>query len=230
MGPNIAIEETWTPEPELMDRPPRRIVTSDYPDLNGVNLPMLVGTGAILTLAGLGVFISGMIGRSGGMIGGGVLLVLLGVAALAFFPLRQRQHMERAQRLVEQGMPVAARLLSADPLNGSPTARVLRYQVANQEGELVHKQVNADDAVLPKRIPTNVTALVDLNSGDVELYLALPLRAAPRTSTAGATVEIPVAARPAEDMGTISTPIPTPGPRIEKPKEEEQKPKRETYE
>lgn len=214
-----------------MDRPPRRVVPSDYPDLNGVNLPMFLGVGGIVGLVGLGLFIGGLAGRSGGMIGGGIVLTLMGVAAFAILPMKQKQHLERAQRLIEQGMPVAARLLSADPLNGSPTARVLRYQVANQEGELIHKEVNADDSVLPKRIPTNVTALVDLSSGDAELYLALPFRAAPRTSTSGAPVEIPVATRPVpEDMGTISTPIATPTTRVEKPKEEEPKPKRETYE
>jgi hypothetical protein len=213
-----------------MDRPPRRVVASDYPDLNGVNLPVFVGLGGLLTLGGIGLFIAGLAGRGGPMIALGAALTLLGLAAVAIFPMRQKQHLERAERLVETGMPVGARLLSADPLNGSPTARVLRYQVANQAGELIHRQVNADDAVLPKRIPTNVTALLDLKSGDVELYLALPFRATARTSTETAPVDIPAVAKPAEDMGTITAPLPEPSTRVEKPKEEAPKPKRETYE
>jgi hypothetical protein len=230
MGPNIAIEETWAPEPELMDRPPRRTVAADYPDLNGINMPVFLGLGGVFTVVGVVLFILGLARHAGGMVGGGIVLALLGIATVIVFPARQRQHIERSERLVEQGMPVAARLISADPLNGSPTARVLRYQVPGKDGELVHKQVNADDAVLPKRIPTNVTALIDLASGDVELYMALPFRAAARTSVGTtAPVEIPIAAKP-EDMGTIPATIPVPTTRIEKPKEEPEQPKRETYE
>jgi hypothetical protein len=230
MGPNIAIEETWAPEPELLDRPPRRTVAADYPDLNGINMPVFLGLGGVFTVAGVVLFILGLAKHAGGMIGGGIVLALLGIATVIIFPARQKQHIERSERLVEQGMPVAARLISADPLNGSPTARVLRYQVPGKDGELVHKQVNADDAVLPKRIPTNVTALIDLESGDVELYMALPFRAAARSTATTAPVEIPIAAKP-EDMGTIpAATIPVPTTRIEKPKEEPEQPKRETYE
>ncbi len=230
MGPNIAIEEAWAPEPELMDRPPRRAVAADYPDLNGINLPVFLGLGGLFTVAGLVLFVLGLAKHTGGMIGGGVVLALLGIATVIVFPARQKQHMERAERLIEQGMPVGARLISADPLNGSPTARVLRYQVPGKDGELIHKQVNADDAVVPKRVPTNVTALLDLESGDVELYMALPLRAVSRTAATATPVEIPITAQPVEDMGTIQTPIPTPVTRVEKPKEEPEQPKRETYE
>lgn len=229
MGPNIAIEENWTPEPELFERPPRRVVASDYPDLNGVNLPLFLGVGAVLLLAGVGLFVGGLAKHAGGMTVGGLLLALLGVAGVVFFPMRQRQHVERAEHLVTNGVPVVARLLSADPLNGSPTARALKYQITGKDGDIVHREVNADDSVLPKRVPCQITALMDMASGDADLYLALPFRAVARTTATAPVAETPVV--PVEaNMGTVSpTVIPTPI-RVEKPKVEEEKPKRETYE
>ena len=229
MGPNIAIEENWTPEPELFDRPPRRVVASDYPDLNGVNLPLFLGIGAVLLLAGVGLFVNGLAKHAMGMTVSGLMLTGLGIADVVIFPIRQRQHVERSEHLVTHGVPVVARLISAEPLNGSATARALKYQITGKDGDLVHREVNADDSVLPKRVPCQVTALMDMNSGDAELYLVLPFRAVPRTSTAPA-VETPVV--PAETgMGTVSAPV-VPAPvRVEKPRaEEEAKPKRETYE
>lgn len=229
MGPNIAIEENWTPEPELFDRPPRRVVASDYPDLNGVNLPLFLGIGAVLLIAGVGLFVSGLAKGAGGMIGGGLTLTLLGVAGVVFFPIRQKQHVERAEHLVTNGVPVVARLISAEPLNGSATARALKYQITGKDGDIVHREVNADDSALPKRVPCQITALMDMASGDAELYLALPFRAVARTGAA-AVAQTPVV--PVEtNMGTVNPAvIPTPV-RVEKPKvEEEAKPKRETYE
>ena len=229
MGPNIAIEENWTPEPELFERPPRRVVASDYPDLNGVNMPLFLGVGAVLLLAGAGLFVGGLAKGAGATIAGGLFLTGLGIVAVVFFPIRQKQHLERAEHLVTNGVPVVARLLSAEPLNGSATARALKYQITGKDGDIVHREVNADDSVLPKRVPCQITALMDMASGDAELYLALPFRAVARTSSAVAA-ETPVV--PVEtNMGTVSpTVIPTPV-RVEKPKvEEEEKPKRETYE
>ena len=230
MGPNIAIEENWTPEPELVERPPRRVVASDYPDLNGVNLPIFLGLGGVSTAIGIVLFVLGLAGKGGGFAFGGLLLTALGVAAVVVLPMRHRQHIERAESLVVNGVPVVARLLSADPLNGSATARALRYQVTGKDGEMLHKEVNADDSVLPKRIPTQVTALLDLVSGDVELYLALPFRAVARASAAVPVVapQVPVET---QEMGTVVAPVAEPQPRPErKPEVVEPKPKRETYE
>ena len=230
MGPNIAVEENWTPEPELYDRPPRRVIAADYPDLNGVNMPLVLGLGAVFLIGGAGLFIAGLATHKALMIVGGLFLTGLGIADVVIFPARQKQHLERAEHLVTNGVPVAARLLSAEPLNGSPSARALKYQVPGKEDTVVHREVNADDSTLPKRIPCNVTALMDMNSGDAELYLALPFRAVARTATTAQAAETPVA--PVEaNMGTVSpAAIPTPTVRVEKPKVEEEKPKRETYE
>ena len=53
-----------------------------------------------------------------------------------------------------------ARLLSADNLSGDTFARSVKYQVSLPGGELDHREVNIDDRVLPKRIPSNTTAVM----------------------------------------------------------------------
>lgn len=139
----------------------------------------------------------------------------------------------RSEHLVTNGAPVMARLLSADNLNGDTYARSVKYQVSLPGGELGHREVNVDDRVLPKRIPSNVTALMDMSSGDVELYVALPFRAVAKAvpaSVAAAQAQQAAAQQAVpQEMGTIAVSN-APEIKREKPKEETQKPKRETFE
>jgi hypothetical protein len=87
-------------------------------------------------------------------------------------------------------------------------------------GELVHRDVNADDRSLPKRIPANVTALMDLASRDVELYCALPFRviskAAPPTGarptpTVTETPSAPTLSPTPDMVSTATAPNPVAG-------------------
>jgi hypothetical protein len=56
-------------------------------------------------------------------------------------------------------------------------------------GDLVRREANADERALPKRIPANVTALLDLRTSEVELYCALPFRAIAPPEAAQAPVD-----------------------------------------
>lgn len=235
MSMNVNIEEAWMPEPELMESVPRRVAAfDDYPDLNRPNVPVMAGISGVLLLGGFVLFLLALL-RKGGSLPIGLVLILVGVAGLVYFPYRLRMHLQRAEALVERGTPVMARILSADNLNGDTYARSVKYQITVPGGELVHREVNADDRTLPKRIPANVTAVMDLQSGDAELYLALPFRAVRKTQTAPAPAPVvpPTPTpqpRPAasQSMGTIQAPV-SPEIKREKPKEDTKK-TTETYE
>jgi hypothetical protein len=236
MSMNVNVEEVWMPEPELMEPTPRRMVPfEDYPDRNRPNVPLFGGISAFLVVLGFAL-ISFAVSKRGGNIPAGAVSLGLGFVGMVFFPYRLRTHLQRATQLVEYGNPVMARLLSADNLSGDTYTRSVKYQVTIPGGELTHKQINVDDRVLPKRIPSNVTALMDMQSGDVELYCALPFRAVRKVQPA--PVAAPVesrttttqAATPAapQAMETIAT-TPVPEIKREKPKEDTKK-TTETYE
>jgi hypothetical protein len=231
MSMNVNVDDAWVPEPELLEAAPRRIVSfDDVPDRNRPNVLVMGGISGLLLVGGFALFGIAITKHSFNALMG-LPIVLAGVAGLVYFPWRLRQHLSRAEHLLTNGAPVMARILSADNLNGDTYARSVKYQVSLPGGDLDHREVNVDDRVLPKRIPSNTTALMDLSSGDVELYIALPFRAvaksAPRVS-ATATPQEPARPVPSE-MGTIAVSN-APEIKRDKPKDETPQPKRETFE
>ena len=186
--PQNTVQESWEPEPELRDKPPRRITPADYPDLNQTNLTLFYAIGGVLLLVGLVLFFMGLTGKGIGFTLGGVVLALGGTAAFVVFPQKQRAHLARAENLVTNGIPVVARVLSSENLTGDSTyGRAVKYQVTLPGGEMAHRTTNADERALPKRVPGDTTALIDVASGDVELYCALPFRAVPKNPVAATT-------------------------------------------
>lgn len=235
MSMNVNVEEAWMPEPELMEAVPRRIVAyEEHPDRNRPNVPVFSGISGFLLVLGFALFGFSISGR-GGNLPSGLVLVVVGIAGLVYFPYRLRLHLQRSEQLVERGTPVMARILSADNLSGDVYSRNVKYQVTIPGGELTHRSVNADDRTLPKRIPANVTALMDMQSGDCELYLALPYRAVPKPQVATpaprattTTPTQPTAASSNPTMGAVHAPV-VPEIKREKPQDENKK-TTETYE
>lgn len=231
MSMNVNVDDAWVPEPELLEAAPRRIVSfEDVPDRNRPNVLVLGGVSGLLLVVGFGLFVVAITKHSFNAVLG-LPLVLAGIAGLVYFPMRLRQHLARTEHLVTNGAPVMARILSADNLNGDTYARSVKYQVSLPGGDLDHREVNVDDRVLPKRIPSNVTALMDLKSGDVELYIALPFRAVPKPAPVVVATQLPESAsqRTPQAMGTIAV-SDAPEIKREKPKDETPQPKRETFE
>jgi hypothetical protein len=181
MAPNVSVEESWEPEPELRDTPPRRLVEGEFPDMNKPPIGVLLAVGGALLLLGFAIIfvqsaklwglLSGLL-----LIGGGLLMLIIA-------PNKEKKHQERIENLVSNGLPRMARILGSQNLSGSPYKRTITYQYVNLEGEMKHRSVNVDDRALPRRIPSNVTILMDVKTGDVELYCVLPYRAMPRTAT-----------------------------------------------
>lgn len=234
MSMNVNVDNAWVPEPELLEAAPRRIVPfEDYPDRNRPNVLLMGGISGVLLVAGFFLFGRYISKQSLSMplMLLSIPLMLGGVAGLVYFPWRLRQHLLRSEHLLTNGAPVMARILSADNLNGDTYARSVKYQVSLPGGDLDHREVNVDDRALPKRIPSNVTALMDLSTGDVELYIALPFRAVLKSApivTAATTATPEPARQEPQAMGTISV-ADAPEIKRDKPKEETQ-PKRETFE
>lgn len=229
MAMNINVDDAWVPELELMDAAPRRIIAfEDYPDRNRPNVLLLTGVAGVLLAVGFALF--GLaITKRGGSIPLSIPLLLAGIAGLVYFPMKLRQHLARAEHLVTNGAPVMARLLSADNLNGDTYARSVKYQVSLPGGELAHRDVNVDDRVLPKRIPSSATALMDFSSGDVELYIALPFRAVAKSAPRDLVAPVVAPVATPQEMGTIRM-ANAPEIKREKPKDESNEPKRETFE
>ncbi|GAB4456874.1 MAG: hypothetical protein OHK0029_15580 [Armatimonadaceae bacterium] len=213
-SPNVNVQEDWKPEPELMERPPRRIVESDASDLNKPNTLMLFGVAGGALVLGVFLLIFGLASTpTNALVAGlGGVFVLAGGALAAFVPQMVSKHRERGERLAMHGLPVMARVLSSDNMAGDNRfVRLVKYQVTLPGGELVHRQVQADDRLLPKRIPGNATALVDMDTSDVELYCALPFRViskeAPsaRPATPDPLEGMPVAKEPQVAAGHMNT-------------------------
>jgi hypothetical protein len=206
---NVKIEDNWTIEPELGDTPPRRVLPSDYPDHNQPPTTHLYAVAGLLLLGGFVLFILGLNGQGGMFIGLGIVLILLSLGAGYWVSQMGNKHLARTRYLAENGIPVMARILASDNMGTEGgTKRLVRYQVQLPGGEMAHRQVHCDDRALPRRIPASVTALWDADSGDVELYCALPFKVVPKTASvprpAHPTPTLP--SRPAAPV----TPIPTP--------------------
>lgn len=232
---SVNFDEQWVPEPELRDTPPRRTGPSEFPDHNRPKSTLFVGVAAVVLVAGLVVFILGASKGVNMQIVAGVFAVLAGTAGTVYFPYRARQHDSRCERLAGFGIPVMARLLNAENISvDNIYGRRVTYQYTNPTtGEMLHRSSNADDRALPKRIPSNVTALVDPETGHCDLYCALPIKVVPKTSpqAAKAVAEQAAAAEPTE-MGTLTAQV-MPERIVRKPREEDDDqpaPKRESYE
>jgi hypothetical protein len=180
-------------------------VPSNYPDLNRPNAMLLTAGAGALVMGGIILLILGLNGKRPLLDVAGILVAAAGCGVFYYVPNLVRKHNARAEHLVTNGVPVMARILSADNMSGdNRSRRHVKYQVMLPGGELVHREVNADDRSLPKRIPANVTALMDLASRDVELYCALPFRVIPKSSP-------PTAARPTRPLTeTPYAPAPSP--------------------
>jgi hypothetical protein len=196
------VEEPWSPEPELRDPTPRRVQPSEFPDLNAPNVTVYNAAGGVLIALGVVLLVLGIAGRGVVFILLGVVLGAVGGFALTMPARKAAQVKERAERLVRNGQPIMARIVTAENLTGdSVHGRSVSYMVTLPGGEVVRREVNADDRTLPKRIPGNVTALIDpANTNDVELYCALPFRAVSRIPVAAAAA----AADPLADLPTAT--------------------------
>ena len=233
---SVNFDEQWVPEPELRETPPRRTGPSEFPDHNRPKSTLFVAVAAVVLVAGLVVFILGASKGVNMQIFAGVFAVLAGTAGTVFFPYMARRHDGRVERLVGFGVPAMARLLNAENISvDNIYGRRVTFQITHpSSGELLHRTTNADDRALPKRIPANVTALVDPETGYFDLYCALPIKAVTKMvaqTAKPAGTEAPAPAEPTE-MGTLAA-QPNPERIVRKPREEDDDdlvPKRESYE
>jgi len=227
-------------EPELRENPPRRLAPSDYTDFNKPNPAIFVGLGGGLLVLGIVVFIVGMsTGQSLATLGG-LVLAIVGLALVLYFPTRVKAYRERAERLVTYGTPVMGKVVQVQNLTGdSQYGRHVTYMMTLPgENEETRREIKADDRSLPKRIPGPATVLIDMESRDAELYCALPFKAIskfanapaaaqtdplagmPTTASPGAQQQqqpTPTGANPqpspaAGQMGTMAAPPPPPEP------------------
>jgi hypothetical protein len=215
--PTSNTENSWSPEPELQGNPPRRIEpVTDYPDLNKPNVAVYSAVGGALALLGLIVSILGMSGRGIVFTLLGLLLIGAGVVLFVLVPQKAKAHEERARNLVTNGRVFGANVLTSQNMTGDSTyGRSVRYQIVMPGGEMVHREVNADERRLPKRIPGIATVLMDPATGDAELYCALPFRAVTRPGTVPAPtppepVAAPVAAPPPSTDPMAGIPVAAP--------------------
>ena len=178
--PSNNLQESWAPEAELREPPPRRFVSasSEYPDLNQPSKILFLGFGGAVFLGGMILLLLGLT-RSGVVpILLGIVLAVGGAIVASMYQTKLRSHLSRAEHLVTFGVPVVARILHADNMTGdSIFARSIKYQIILPGGDIVHRSVNVDERLLPRVVPGDATALMDMNSGEAELYAALPLRA-----------------------------------------------------
>ena len=199
---STSVEDPWSIEPELREMPPRRFQPSEFPDLNAPNVLKFGIIGGVLVVVGIVLLVL--------QIWAGILCIVAGAASLAFAPIQSSKVRARAERLVRDGRPMMANIVKTENLTGESTyGRSVTYIVTLPGGETVRREVNADERVLPKRIPSNVTALLDPNNlSDVELYCALPLRAVPRPEAVSLDVSAstePLAAAQGAGTGTMGT-------------------------
>lgn len=217
---STAIDDAWSPEPELRLPAPRRFQPSEFPDLNAPN----VGT---FTLAGAAGLLLGIVLLAAGFVGGvkvalivlGLALMIAGAAALTLPKRKAQAARERAERLVREGQPVMARIVTSVNLTGnSEFGRTVAYMITMPGGELVRREANADERALPKRIPANVTALLDIRTSEAELYCALPFRALAPPEAAQTPVDpfadMPMAAPAGGPAVAPQKPVAAPAPNV----------------
>ncbi len=231
---SVSTEEAWIVEPELKDRPPRRVAAADRIDYNKPSTQVLtIASGAII-VTGLALFAAGLVMKQTLLVIAGVVVALAGVAGIVVFPGKGKAYETKVNRLVEVGIPVPARLLAAENRGtegGNQRFVKFQYQVPGQD-EPRHGDTLVDYNALPKTIPSTVTALVDPETYDCELYIALPVKAIAKpmdrtTQTAADTVD---ATPVSTEMGAMAAdPAVVVKRRVETAPEDNGE-KRETYE
>lgn len=231
---SVSTEEAWIVEPELKDRPPRRVAAADRIDYNKPSTQVLtIASGAII-ITGLALFAAGLVMKQTLLVIAGVVVALAGVAGIVVFPGKGKAYETKVNRLVEVGIPVPARLLAAENRGtegGNQRFVKFQYQVPGQD-EPRHGDTLVDYNALPKTIPSTVTALVDPETYDCELYIALPVKAIAKpmdrtTQTAADTVD---ATPVSTEMGAMAADPAVVVKRKVETAPEDNGEKRETYE
>jgi len=231
---SVSTEEAWIVEPELKDRPPRRVAAADRIDYNKPSTQVLtIASGAII-VTGLALFAAGLVMKQTLLVIAGVVVALAGVAGIVVFPGKGKAYETKVNRLVEVGIPVPARLLAAENRGtegGNQRFVKFQYQVPGQD-EPRHGDTLVDYNALPKTIPSTVTALVDPETYDCELYIALPVKAIAKpmdrtTQTAADTVD---ATPVSTEMGAMAADPAVVVKRKVETAPEDNGEKRETYE
>ncbi len=231
---SVSTEEAWIVEPELKDRPPRRVAAADRIDYNKPSTQVLtIASGAII-VTGLALFAAGLVMKQTLLVIAGVVVALAGVAGIVVFPGKGKAYETKVNRLVEVGIPVPARLLAAENRGtegGNQRFVKFQYQVPGQD-EPRHGDTFVDYHALPKTIPSIVTALVDPETFECELYIALPVKAIAKpmdrtTQTAADTVD---ATPVSTEMGAMAADPAVVVKRKVETAPEDNGEKRETYE
>lgn len=231
---SVSTEEAWIVEPELKDRPPRRVAAADRIDYNKPSTQVLtIASGAII-VTGLALFAAGLVMKQTLLVPAGVVVALAGIAGIVVFPGKGKAYETKVNRLVEVGIPVPARLLAAENRGtegGNQRFVKFQYQVPGQD-EPRHGDTFVDYHALPKTIPSIVTALVDPETFECELYIALPVKAIAKpmdrtTQTAADTVD---ATPVSTEMGAMAADPAVVVKRKVETAPEDNGEKRETYE
>jgi hypothetical protein len=231
---SVSTEEAWIVEPELKDRPPRRVAAADRVDYNKPSTQVLtIASGAVI-VTGLVLFVTGLVIKQTGLVLAGVAVALAGVAGIVVFPGKGKAYDARVNRLVEVGIPVPARLLAAENRGsegGNQRFVKFQYQVPGQD-EPRHGDTFVDYHELPKTIPSTVTALVDPETFECDLYIALPVKAIskPLDRTSQVAADAAAATPASTEMGAMSADPTVVVKRKVETAPEQNGEKRETYE
>lgn len=231
---SVSTEEAWIVEPELKDRPPRRVAAADRVDYNKPSTQVLTISSGAVIVTGLALFAAGLVMKQTALTISGVVIALAGIAGIVIFPAKGKAYEAKVNRLVEVGIPVPARLLAAENRGtegGNQRFVKFQYQVPGQD-EPRHGDTLVDYHALPKTIPSTVTALVDPETYECELYIALPVIAIAKpvdwVSQAAASA---AAAQPAStEMGAMTADPAVVIKRKVETAPEQNGEKRETYE
>lgn len=231
---SVSTEEAWIVEPELKDRPPRRIAAADRVDYNKPSTQILTISSGAVIVTGLALFAAGLVMKQTALVIAGVVVALGGIAGIVVFPGKGKAYETKVNRLVEVGIPVPARLLAAENRGtegGNQRFVKFQYQVPGQD-EPRHGDTFVDYHELPKTIPSTVTALVDPETYECELYIALPVKAIakPLDRTAQAAIDAAAATPVSTEMGAMSADPAVVVKRKVETAPEQNGEKRETYE
>jgi hypothetical protein len=206
---SVSTEEAWIVEPELKDRPPRRVAAAARIDYNQPSTQVMTAASGAVIVAGLALFAAGLMTKQSMLIVAGVAISLAGIAGIVVFPSKGKAYETRVNRLIEVGIPVPARLLAVENRGaegGKQRLVKFQYHVPGHD-EPRHGDTFVDYDALPKMIPSTVTALVDPDTYAYDLYMALPVKAIAkpldRTSQAAADA---LASQPViTEMGAMSS-------------------------
>lgn len=206
---SVSTEEAWNVEPELKDRPPRRVATADRIDYNKPSTQVLTAASGAVIVTGLVLFAAGLVMKQSMLTIAGVAVSLTGIAGIVVFPSKGKAYEARVNRLIEVGIPVPARLLAVENRGsegGKQRLVKFQYQVPGQD-EPRHGDTFVDYDALPKTIPSTVTALVDPDTYAFDLYMALPVKAIakPLDRVSQAAAEVAAAKPVATEMGAMSS-------------------------